>query len=846
MFQRGVKKYIVLFIIGFLFLMTLVFAMHNITPSRVSVNQDVVNLFNITINNTDVGINITQVNLTLPATFTFITHTNGTNQTFTGSDFVNTSNTLSWSNLTGGYVVNGSQQVAFWFNATSSTPGEFNITVMTLNVSGPTYGNFSVTVNDTRPPTISIITPGNSTNSTQTGLNINYTVTDQSALSNCWYANDTYSANTTITCGTNITTATWTEGWHNVTIWANDTLNNVNSSRVTFGIDTTQPAISIATPANNTNSSTNQLNINYTVSDSGVGLSNCWYSNDTYTTNQTITCGTNITTATWTEGWHNVTIWANDTLNNVNSSRVTFGIDTTQPAISIATPANNTNSSTNQLNINYTVSDSGVGLSNCWYSNDTYTTNQTITCGTNITTATWTEGQHNVTVWSNDTVNNVNKTNVRFFIDTIGPYNVAFNTSTPADGANLSLSNLAINISALDRVTGVNTIRIYVYNSTSFVNNTNVTTPSSAFINITGLPNQIYYINATANDTLNNQNLSGTGTRRITLDTVAPTISFSCSPTDVLAGDIITCGCTGSDILDSNPSEGYSVNPITNVASGSYTATCTSTDSAGNSASASAGYTVRTGGGSGGGGGGGGGGGSTATTEASISNSWAFMGVGTNYVYNIPASSNLAFDSIALTPNDNIINVKIVVRQYSLQPSSVLTAPAGSLFKYAEIVKENLPSSNIKTASVKFSINKDWVDSKGKKESILLLRYVNNKWETLSTRFIAETNGEYQYEADTPGFSYFAIVYQTPVEQKKQEAQNNAVKTGTPETPPAEEEKIVTGEEIVGETVTTKAEKTKWWKIIVALVVVLFAVIMFYIISKNNKNKGIGLRKHTF
>lgn len=327
------------------------------------------------------------------------------------------------------------------------------------------------------------------------------------------------------------------------------------------------------------------------------------------------------------------------------------------------------------------------------------------------------------------------------------------------------------------------------------------------------------------------------------IDTVAPTISFSCSPTDVLAKDVITCSCTGSDPLDPNPTESYAVNPNTDLPAGSYTTICTSTDAAGNSATASVTYTVRTGGGSTGGGGGGG---STPATVASASNSWAFMGTGVNYVYNIPASSNLVLDRIALTPNDNVAGVKITIRQYNVQPSGVLVAPSGPLFKYVEIVKENLPSSNIKTASVRFSINKDLVDVKGKKEGVLLLRHVDNKWEKLSTRFIGEINGEYQYEADTPGFSYFAIVYQTPVEQKKQEAQNKAVKTGTPN-PPSEEEKIVTGEVAVGETVAPQAAgKTKWWKIVVALVVVLVIVLVFYVVYKRNKGKAKHLQKHAF
>jgi len=39
----------------------------------------------------------------------------------------------------------------------------------------------------------------------------------------------------------------------------------------------------------------------------------------------------NITNLTWSEGQHNVTIWANDSANNLNWSSISFTIDTTPP-----------------------------------------------------------------------------------------------------------------------------------------------------------------------------------------------------------------------------------------------------------------------------------------------------------------------------------------------------------------------------------------------------------------------------------------------------------------------------------------------------------------------------------
>ncbi len=81
-------------------------------------------------------------------------------------------------------------------------------------------------------------------------------------------------------------------------------------------------------------------------------------------------------------------------------------------------------------------------------------------------------------------------------------------------------------------------------------------------------------------------------------DTVNPTITFSCSPTSVNVGQVITCSCSATDDVDLSPSVSYTVNPSTS-STGTYTTTCTATDNSGNSASSSISYTVSSSGGGG-------------------------------------------------------------------------------------------------------------------------------------------------------------------------------------------------------------------------------------------------------
>jgi hypothetical protein len=184
---------------------------------------------------------------------------------------------------------------------------------------------------DITKPTINITFPINNTNSSKNSLDINYTRSDAGGLTNCWYSNDTYLANTSLgtTCE-NITSVVWSDAFHNVTIWANDTSGNFNFTRISFEIDTLAPNLNITYPINNSNFSVNPVNVNFTFSDAGVGIiDSCWYTNDTNLVNISLGNGgvcTNITGITWSNAIHNVTIYVNDTLNNVNVSLITFNV----------------------------------------------------------------------------------------------------------------------------------------------------------------------------------------------------------------------------------------------------------------------------------------------------------------------------------------------------------------------------------------------------------------------------------------------------------------------------------------------------------------------------------------
>jgi len=249
----GEKKFNLLFVIFFLiFFSYFVIASHISLPSSFSVNQTTSNLFNISINNTDSGVlaNVTQLNITLPSSGVFVDLTNGTDSLVT---FSNNSNVLSWSNSSG-YVVNGSAINYFWFNLSNLIPGNYNLTITTVNSTDSYLSNISLSVNDTVDTIASLgLNPVANYNSSSTNVTFNISCSDNYNVSSIsLYGNWSGSWESNFT-NYSYTNNTWTEV--NVTgisegiylwgVYCNDSFSNFDFSlNRTIVIDTTNPTIS--------------------------------------------------------------------------------------------------------------------------------------------------------------------------------------------------------------------------------------------------------------------------------------------------------------------------------------------------------------------------------------------------------------------------------------------------------------------------------------------------------------------------------------------------------------------------------------------------------------------------
>jgi len=160
---------------------------------------------------------------------------------------------------------------------------------------------------------------------------------------------------------TNLTTATY-----NYSGCAKDTAGNENCTETrSLTIQTIAPSINLTYPLN-TSYTVNVSWLNYTTSD--ANLQACWYSLNNGLANTSIACGTNATGLTSSEGNNTWLVSANDSVNNINISRVTFVKDTINPNVSaIHAPVSGGNYSNATVILNASVSDATIGLSAVYF-----------------------------------------------------------------------------------------------------------------------------------------------------------------------------------------------------------------------------------------------------------------------------------------------------------------------------------------------------------------------------------------------------------------------------------------------------------------------------------------------
>ncbi|VVB61710.1 Uncharacterised protein [uncultured archaeon] len=153
--------------------------------------------------------------------------------------------------------------------------------------------------------------------------------------------------------------------------------------------------------------------------------------------------------------------------------------------------------------------------------------------------------------------------------------------------------------------------------------------------------------------------------------------------------------------------------------------------------------------------------GSSGGTASDTSKSWSSITAFNAATMSI-SSSSVDVTYVEFTPSQTVSNAQLSVAKLSDKPSSIASAPPGTVFEYISFSMDNITDSQISSASITFKVTSAWLSSNNLDSStVTLYRYSGGKWVALSTSSAkGSTATSSNYVADTPGFSYFAIAAQ--------------------------------------------------------------------------------------
>jgi hypothetical protein len=415
--------------------------------------------------------------------------------------------------------LNVSNSNPYFKDYTSLADGIYYFNASVYDIAGNI--NETVTRNvtlDTINPSVNITEPRNITYDT-TALTINYTATDTN-LQTCYYTDNGGTTNTTLTnCGN--TTYTASQGSTTITLFINDSANNLNSTQsLTFFVDTLTPSVEFGTNTeiNGSFISRNNIVINASASDPNVANITIQLFNSSHNQIQLNISNTNPYQKNYTslsDGVYYFNATTYDVGGNVNyTTTLNVTLDTVYPNVTIAQPQNTSYNYTD-LTINFSTRD--IHLQTCYYTDNGGTTNTTLTnCGN--TTYTASQGSTSIFVKSNDSANNLNDTtSITFFIDSIKPV-PSFGANTEVHGSFISRKDIIINVTIND--TNFLNLSVTLFDANFTILNTSTSTSNPTLFNFTNQSEGTYYFNSTSYDIMGNVNY--TETRNITVDITTP------------------------------------------------------------------------------------------------------------------------------------------------------------------------------------------------------------------------------------------------------------------------------------------------------------------------------------
>ncbi len=102
-------------------------------------------------------------------------------------------------------------------------------------------------------------------------------------------------------------------------------------------------------------------------------------------------------------------------------------------------------------------------------------------------------------------------------------------------------------------------------------------------------------------------------------------------------------------------------------------------------------------------------------------------------------------------------NVSVTIMKLENKPADIQKEVHGKVYQYFEIKKSNFEDTNINKSLIKFKVERAWISENSINKSRIFLNRYTTDWEKLPTMMITEDDKYVYYEAETHGFSLFAV-----------------------------------------------------------------------------------------
>ncbi|MBI2549430.1 PGF-pre-PGF domain-containing protein, partial [Candidatus Woesearchaeota archaeon] len=148
-------------------------------------------------------------------------------------------------------------------------------------------------------------------------------------------------------------------------------------------------------------------------------------------------------------------------------------------------------------------------------------------------------------------------------------------------------------------------------------------------------------------------------------------------------------------------------------------------------------------------------------TEPKVSRAWDKLDANAEITWRI-YDNTIAIKELSFTTKKAMEHPEISITTYANRPVGLYGSVSGLLYYYLQVQTKNMDSSSFKDVTFHVAVEKAWLDANGLSAADVVVYRYTSDWVALPTRKIDETSLAVTYQAETPGFSYFAIAGKKP------------------------------------------------------------------------------------